>query len=336
MSSAIHKPKIYAIDNLRGIAAFAVCVFHLSGNHIIPGGGNLYKKIADYGYLGVPLFFAISGFVIPWSLFKSNYQIKNFFSYMLKRIIRIEPPYLISIFLVLILNYLSSLSSLYLGKPFYLDIKQLLAHVVFLPEYFKYTWYQPIYYTLLIEFQFYILCGLLFTWFKSSKISITYILLVCSLLVRYFFPVFIFAVFDMFLVGIIFFKYKTGNININQFWLMQLIVVLFSFINNGDKNIFVIELLTVAGMMYWNHQGRVTRFLANISYSLYLIHIPVGGRFMNLTGRYTHSVYISALFLLIAIALCIVCAWIFYKLVELPAINYSRLLIKSFTKTNTK
>jgi peptidoglycan/LPS O-acetylase OafA/YrhL len=171
---------------------------------------------------------------------------------------------------------------------------------------------------------------LLFTWFQSSKIAITYIFLVCSLLACYFLPLRIFAAFDMFLVGIIFFKYKIGHININQFWLMQLIIVLFSFINNSDKNTFAIELLTAVGMVYWQQSGKVTKFLASISYSLYLIHIPVGGRFMNLADRYAHSLYLNELILLIGVALCITCAWIFYKLVELPAINYSRQLIKKY------
>ncbi|MEO8884769.1 MAG: acyltransferase, partial [Mucilaginibacter sp.] len=189
MTSALHKPKIYAIENLRGIAALLVCVFHLTSNQYLQGTDSLWRKIAGLGYLGVPVFFAISGFVIPWALYNSNYKINNFFSYMLKRAIRIEPPYLVSIIMLLVLNYLSSLSSLYAGLPFSFSIKQFLLHLFFLPGYFNYVWYQPVYYTLLIEFQFYILCGLLFVVFASSKRWATYALLIAALLACRFFPV---------------------------------------------------------------------------------------------------------------------------------------------------
>ena len=330
MSSTLNKSKIYAVENLRGIAALMVCIFHLSGNQHLISNDSIFKKITDLGYLGVPIFFSISGFVIPWSLYKSNYQIKNFFSYLYKRALRIQPPYLVSIILIIVLKYLSSLAPIYSGLPFQFSAPQFLLHIIFLPNYFNYPWYQAVYYTLLIEFQFYIICGLLFAILASPKKWATYSFLVCSLVVGYLFPAHIFGTFDTFLVGIIYFKYKTGHINAKEFWLIELVVIAFTLFTNQDKNIFVAEILTAIGMMYWNSTNNVTAFLARISYSLYLIHIPIGGRFMNLSGRYIHSIYLSNLFLVLGIALCIFCAWIFYKLVELPAITLSRSLVKRF------
>lgn len=330
LSSTLNKSKIYAVENLRGIAALGVCIFHLTANQHLLHDDSLLKKIAGLGYLGVPIFFGISGFVIPWSLYKSNYHIKNFFSFLYKRFLRIEPPYLISIILLVVLNYASTLLPIYSGLPFQFSITQFLLHITFLPTYFNYPWYQPVYFTLLIEFQFYILCGLLFGVLASPKKWTTYSFLLGSLIVVYLLPVSLFSVFDTFLVGIIYFKYKTGHISIKEYWLMQLSIIIFTLITNPDKNIFATEILTAIGMMYWNSTNNVTAFFAKISYSLYLIHIPIGGRFINLSERYIDTIYLSNLFLVLAIALCIFCAWIFYKLVELPAIKLSRSLVKQF------
>ena len=330
MTSTLNKPKIYAVENLRGIAALGVCIFHLTGNLHLLESDSLPKIITDDGYLGVPIFFAISGFVIHWSLYKSNYHIKNFFSYLYKRFLRIEPPYLVSIILMVVLNYVSSLLPIYAGLPFQFSITQFLLHIAFIPTYFNYSWYQPVYYTLLIEFQFYIVCGLLYGVLASSKKWATYGFLAGSLIVVYLFPVHLFSVFDAFLVGIIYFKYKAGHIGVKEYWLMELAVIVFTLFTNPDINIFATEMLTAISMMYWNSTNSITAFFARISYSLYLIHVPIGGRFLNLSGRYIHSVYLGNLFLILAIALCVFCAWIFYKLVELPAITLSRSLVKKF------
>ncbi len=50
-----------------------------------------------YGYLGVDIFFVISGFVIPWSLYRTRYAIRDYPRFLLKRNVRLYPPYLASI-----------------------------------------------------------------------------------------------------------------------------------------------------------------------------------------------------------------------------------------------
>ncbi|MFZ3046680.1 MAG: hypothetical protein WA151_12270, partial [Desulfatirhabdiaceae bacterium] len=60
------------VDALRGLAALAVCLFHLT--RYKPGflpEYSILKSICQYGYLGVEIFFVISGFIIPLALFRS-------------------------------------------------------------------------------------------------------------------------------------------------------------------------------------------------------------------------------------------------------------------------
>ena len=54
---------------LRGVAAFAVAWFHFTnGQPTFLPQDSLLKVSGAYGYLGVAVFFVISGFVIPYSL----------------------------------------------------------------------------------------------------------------------------------------------------------------------------------------------------------------------------------------------------------------------------
>jgi peptidoglycan/LPS O-acetylase OafA/YrhL len=71
-----------AIDFFRGIAIFAVVLFHF--NHIVP-----------LGYIGVDLFFVISGLLIGGILFKtiSNKKKISFFSFFVSRGFKIWPSY---------------------------------------------------------------------------------------------------------------------------------------------------------------------------------------------------------------------------------------------------
>lgn len=91
--------RIANIELLRGIASIGVCLVHLqmfSGYTQFP----VIDKLINGGQLGVYIFFIVSGFVLPYSLYKNNYRLKDFFTFLFKRNLRIDPPY----FIVLILS----------------------------------------------------------------------------------------------------------------------------------------------------------------------------------------------------------------------------------------
>ena len=86
------KRYIKGLDFLRAIAALSVCLYHFSGA-ALPKVINVYMKPTfSYGWLGVDIFFVISGFIIPYSLLGKNYSVREFGSYIARRIIRINPP----------------------------------------------------------------------------------------------------------------------------------------------------------------------------------------------------------------------------------------------------
>jgi peptidoglycan/LPS O-acetylase OafA/YrhL len=59
--------------------------------------------------------------------------------------------------------------------------------------------------------------------------------------------------------------------------------------------------------------------LASISYSLYLIHSPIGGRVINLSLRFGDNLFVKILALTLASALSILMASLMYRFIEKPA-----------------
>ena len=158
----IKNEKIDAIDSLRGIAALMVCVFHLSNNPNFLPKGNIVREVGQYGWTGVEIFFIISGFVIPYSMYKAKYELKNIKNFLFRRITRIEPPYLVSILLIIVLAYISTLNPYYRGTGFEIDYINLFLHIGYLNIFTEYPFYSPVYWTLAIEFQYYIIIALAF------------------------------------------------------------------------------------------------------------------------------------------------------------------------------
>ncbi len=65
--------RIAVIEAIRGLAAISVALFHFSVQLEGP-----VRAIFGYGWLGVDVFFVISGFVIPFSLFGRGYSVRQF------------------------------------------------------------------------------------------------------------------------------------------------------------------------------------------------------------------------------------------------------------------
>ena len=135
--------RIVVVEYLRGIASLSVAWFHLT---------NQYKDswvalIGSYGWLGVEIFFVISGFVIPYSIWKvyPNYSITSFPTFLARRIVRLEPPYLVSVALVVMLHYLSSSVPWFRGEAPSYDFAQIAFHVFYLVPLTSYGWLQPVY-----------------------------------------------------------------------------------------------------------------------------------------------------------------------------------------------
>ena len=167
-------PKQYLVglDALRAVAALSVCLFHFTGGMmpklVVPTAQAAFSR----GYLGVDIFFVISGFIIPYSLVGKNHRVTGFFAYLRKRVMRINPPAYVSVFLVLgqwfIIDKLIQHNSRYTGG---LSWGQLVHNLLFTVPFTHYKWISGIFWTLAIEFQFYLFIGLLFSLLFERSIA---------------------------------------------------------------------------------------------------------------------------------------------------------------------
>jgi len=317
-----------SLDLLRGLAAVAVVFFHFThGNPDYLSQDNILFIVGRYGFLGVDVFFVISGFVIPYAMYRGNYTPASFGRFMVKRVARIEPPYILSIFMVLVLNYLSTLSPAYRGDPFHIDVTGLLLHFGYLNAFFHHPWVNDVYWTLAIEFQYYILIAAVFPLLLHKNKNLSFLVLFVfalsgalinahSLIFNYSF---------LFIVGILLFQFKVGYLKKGEFGILLLVVLIMIFVK-FDKRYLIAALLPYFFIMYFEFSNKFSRFLGNISYSLYLVHIPIGGRIINLAENFIQDETLRSLIVFVAMAIVIFVAWVFFLLVEKPSMRLSKRL----------
>jgi peptidoglycan/LPS O-acetylase OafA/YrhL len=316
--------KLGIIELLRGIAALFVCLFHFGHCNIqFVGSSHFFKDFFSFGWVGVEIFFVISGFIIPYSMLKSNYRIKHFFKFLIKRIVRIEPPYIVSIILVLLLGLLSSLSIQFNGIPQQINFVQILSHLLYLTEHIGFEWLQPVYWTLEIEFHFYILIALFLPLIWESKYSfVTAIFVLC--LTQSFIPLTIFKFSSYFAIGLIALGYALEKITKRESLLLILIVIIWLCYLEQSSVMIAASFSTVLAIMFLKIHSKHIDYLGKISFSLYLIHIPIGGRVINFLGRYAKTESDVWMTLGIALIITLGFSWMFYKIIETPSQILSR------------
>jgi peptidoglycan/LPS O-acetylase OafA/YrhL len=311
--------EIASIGLMRGIASAMVCFFHLSyGNERLLPDSSLVKTTGKWGWAGVEIFFIISGFVIPYSMFVKNYTRKNISAFLKKRIIRIEPPYIVSIILVLFLGYISTLMPFYRGVPFHVDWMNVAGHVAYINVFTRAKWLQDVYWTLAIEFQYYILIAIAFGMVASKKLFLRilfFLLFTASLLLKPVLPYFIFGFANYFIMGILLFQYYCKISSDAEFWLLLLINTAVSYYFEGAL-LTALSLVTITMIMLIKKVHPVFAFLGTISYSLYLIHIPVGGRIINIAEVFIPGTHGKEIMVFVAFAFCIFAAYIYYLFIE--------------------
>jgi peptidoglycan/LPS O-acetylase OafA/YrhL len=107
---------IAEVDGLRFIAIFTVVMFHLavglsikSPEHFARPDGSLLGLVAWNGFRGVELFFVISGFILalPFAghLLKGRAPV-DLRRYFIRRVTRLEPPYVLAMLLLFVLHVL--------------------------------------------------------------------------------------------------------------------------------------------------------------------------------------------------------------------------------------
>lgn len=314
------------INLLRGIAATIVCIYHFVSFEDVNGPlfskTSMIREIAEPGSNGVYIFFVISGFVIPLSLFNNKFKINQLHRFLWKRFLRIEIPYLASILLIL---FVSSIFSFKNNTPFEFYPDQFFYHLFYLIPFTSYPWYNVIYWTLAIEFQFYLIIALLFFLLNHRQATVRFISLLLFGLTGFVLrdERFIFHFSAIFSSGIALAMYKMNKLDKR----ILIFILLIDFLNSIYLNGISIALFSITTALAIQFV-QIDRFLSNqfgeISYSLYLIHGLTGGNFIYLTARYCHSFTSKILVVLAALFISFIAAWIFRILIEKPSQQLSK------------
>ncbi|MFU2328098.1 acyltransferase family protein [Pseudomonas sp. NFX98] len=164
------KRRLNELDLLRFLAAIAVVIFHYAFRGY--AGGNMsvmpYPLLAEpakYGYLGVELFFMISGFVILMTA--SNNTLKHFF---ISRAVRLYPAFWVCCTITFIIT-------LAIGQPRYTaTFYQYVVNMTLLSDFMSIPSIDGVYWSLFVEIKFYLLISVLLAFKKIEKIE-TYLVL---------------------------------------------------------------------------------------------------------------------------------------------------------------
>ena len=311
--------RIGTIDGLRGIAAFAVAWFHFThGSGLLHSGWLYYSGL--YGWVGVEMFFVISGFIIPYSLYRADYRSRDFGLFLVKRIARLDPPYFADILFCIVLAYLVTFVPGFRGQWPHYAWGQLAAHVAYVNSIVHKPWVNVVFWSLGIEFQYYLLIGSLFPLLvarrKLVRLGFLALLLVLAAVIHD--QALVFRYFPLFVAGILTFQCKAGLISTRTLLAGLFITGAASWFINGGLIACVGVATALIIQFVQLRSSRLTDF-GLISYSLYLLHVPIGGKIMNLGGRFAHGTPAMLMLCATAAAGSIGAALLFYRYIELPS-----------------
>ena len=321
---AAQPDRLATVDSLRGIAVFAVVWFHLTnGNPLLRSPGWLQAS-GRLGWLGVDIFFVISGFVIPHALYRADYQIKDCGRFLLRRAARLEPPYLVSLVLMIGLTFISSRLPGFRGQPPSYSVPQLLSHIPYVTALLGFTWINIVYWSLALELQYYLLIGWSFPLIAHSKIAIRLLTMLVFVILAFLVPseLIVLRWMPLFALWILTFYVRHGMLSV-RWYLASIIAAAACVFAIFGPEVAVVASATGLLIAFVDINAAPLLFLGSVSYSLYLIHVPIGGRLMSALVRFPLGPALIAIMTVAVLGVSILAAQLFYLAVEKPAMSFA-------------
>jgi peptidoglycan/LPS O-acetylase OafA/YrhL len=320
------------LDSLRAFAALSVCLFHFVCTTTGYFENEQVLNVFSVGKYGVQLFFVISGFIIPWAMFYSGYKIKNFFVFFFKRLCRLEPPYLLSIALALAILFFRQKLLGRSNDHIQVSPAQVLFHFGYLIPFFKnYQWLNQVYWTLAVEFQYYLLIALVYVPLTSGHILLRQIFYLASIVSAFLSPDYLVLYWmPLFLLGILLFLYKIKRISSFEFCMVSLVSVTASLFRYHPGAV-IFSIMPIISILYFSEKKiLLLNYLGKFSYSIYLIHPLLGASLVNILSHKFTSPIEKFVVIMAGVLFTILSSWFTYILVEKPSkrlsssIKYSR------------
>lgn len=317
---------LLSIDLIRGLASLWVVIFHI--NEPIPYQSNWWTDFCKLGWLGVPAFFVVSGFCMGMLENRSKPG-----AFLVSRLARIYPPYLASLGVVIaaaaVLRLTNGVNDAVVIPRDIADwaatLLLLLDPVTSVPSI---NW---VYWSLVIEVCFYFYFAFCLNFGKTRTLWF-----LLPLLLYPWHDIAVFSVkplvwiehYPVFIVGYFLYRSLTGAQTIERIAFGSMLVACILSRSVAESIVVITTMLVIFALRDW--QGafakRAIQFFGRISYSLYLVHVPVAcyvllkarNEFLEISTR-THF-----LVDMILVAMTILVAAVFYHLIELPSHRWSR------------
>jgi len=339
------------LDWMRGVAALAVVGFHYLYKGPKEGWMHVTEMpfladLARYGYLGVHLFFMISGYVIL--LTAQHATLRGFLA---SRVSRLAPALWVCVLLTALIEWLIPAS------PFQPEgWGQILANLTLFPGLFGHQAIDGAYWSLAVELTFYFWVGVCVALGQMHRIELLIkILLLLSLvnIVRPAYPLQLYLCVQwapLFSAGAIFFLAKQSGWNTSRRWMISVCVVLASVyawreagpitqmadvasFNQGANRLVVVAIVMVFFALFlWitrGNNGRPTAgsdLAGRLTYPLYLIHQNAGYALFNLAASTALVTLVGQTAVIsVLIILAIAAAWGIHSVAERPIATWLRL-----------
>lgn len=335
------------VTALRGFAALWVVLFHLWTSE--PTGTTYLPRwiavgLFQWGQLGVPVFFALSGFVISHSVAARTVDRGEVASFLRRRFLRIAPPYYVAIIVVLGVGVVSSRLQ---GEPLSfngapLSVGRVVASFAFLQEFLGIPNLEEVFWTLCYEMGFYlVMIVVLFAlhrWGRAGWLGpVAAVSGLASAAVHAVVPDlphwwYLANYWFMFAAGIV--AYEAARRRCSVGWMWPLVAAMTAMGLARSWGAPVVAALTTVALHLdarrgaertpWSSvvEARSAVLLGTISYSLYLFHAPIRSvvlyAWRELFGSPANAVAALGLYgtqALVAIA----GAWVMWRLVERPS-----------------
>jgi peptidoglycan/LPS O-acetylase OafA/YrhL len=346
-SSGFYLPQV---DGLRFLAIFmVVCIAHIPNfiNRKLFEGNFLnsyWSQFSLEGVFGILFFFIISGFVLG-HLFAKKYIHNNekadLKSYYLRRLTRMEPPYLLALIIFFI-------ALVFIVKKY--EFAELFPHFiasffyVHNEVYYEHSYVLPVAWTLEIEIQFYLLAPLLGLLYRLKKREIRWVIFLVLILANayYWYNVLpgmhVFKFIHYFLCGMLMADLYVERIKFpGPVWLGFIIgiisLVLLSFVFGFyDATGYIIKCILMVFLFYTaltnEKMIKVLSYpplaiIGGMCYSIYLIHeqvISATGRLLKFINIENPGIYFILSYLLLGGIVLMVSA-VYFKLVEQPCMK---------------
>ncbi len=316
------------VDGLRGIAAMMVVLYHLVGR-------TSADWLASKGYLGVSVFFVLSGFVITMAIGERRITPGFLGRFAARRSLRLDPPYWISIVIAILLALVAT--KIGVAKEFP-STQGILAHLFYLQDILGFAAISDVYWSLCLEVQFYLFLVVLL-WIGGQRVSssgfqaLVAILLVLSLAqhanLLSLTPRGVFLPYWYgFTAGAVTYWANVGRISPR--YLVGTVLVLLAFVPLAHGEAVLVTVLTLLSLHVASRLGRMQvwfsgpamQFLGRTSYSLYLFHALIGWSAQSFALRYVDQWTALA----IGIGSSLMFAAAAYVAIERPAIRLSHLV----------